>query len=287
MVPKRLLQLSNRRVRILVGLLLAGLFCIQCTRTEAFKGSNLVAESDGKAIRVAPDTLKQLEQLAKTDHVALLNRCLKHYDGRFRDYTCTLVKQERLRGKLRKEQWVNVKFLDDPFSVAMAWTKNAGLGDRVLYVEGKWGGNMLVRPTSRLLRLAGTAKRKPDGKDARKYSLRTVDRFGFERSLHSLLEFYVKGKKNGVLKEAFGGYANVAGRHAIVLIRYLPDTKDYPSYRTNVFIDTEHLVPICVEGKNEAGDLICRYVYKDVKFNVGLSEAGFTPKANGMAPPRK
>ena len=289
MTLRRVLELSNRRVRLLVGLLLAGLFCIQCTRTEAFKESNVPVVIGGQTIgKTAPDVVQHLAQLAKTDHIALLNYCLKHYDAHYYDYTCTLIKQERLRGRLGKVQWIDVKFRDKPFSVAMAWTKNATRGDRVLYLEGRYGGNMLVRPANPLLRaLAGTVQRKPDGKDARENSLRTVNKFGFKRGMQSLLEFYLKGKNNGVLQEAFGECATVAGRKALVLIRYLPDTSEYPSCKTVTFIDLEYLVPICVEGFNQAGDLICRYVYKDVKFNVDLTDAAFTPEANGMDPPKK
>ena len=88
------------------------------------------------------------------------------------------------------------------------------------------------------------------------------------------------------LQEAFGDYAVAAGRKTIVLVRFLPDTKDYPSHRTKIFIDLQHLVPVCVEGFNEAGDLICRYVYKDVKFNVGLTDKDFLPEAIGIASPK-
>ena len=285
----RVFRPTNRRLRIVVGLFLAGLFCIQCSRTEAFRQSDFAVAIDGNTVgKTAPDVVKHLEKLARTDHIALMRFCLEHYEGRYRDYTCTLIKQERIRGKVGKEQWISVKFLDKPFSVAMAWTKNAPIGDRILYVEGKYGGNMLVRPKNSLARrLLGTVKRSPTGKEARKNSLRTVDRFGFQRSLRNLLAVYVEAKKAGDLKESFGGYAKVLDRNTIVAERHLTDSPKYPSCKTRVFIDVEHLMPICVEGYDSDNNLICRYVYKDVKFNVGLKADDFLPKANGMDPPKK
>lgn len=248
--------------------------------------------STGRPAAVQPsDTAKaetHVVKLAKTDHIALLEHCLKRNEGRFRSYTCTLIKQERLRGKLSKEQWVRVKFRQEPFSVAMAWRKNPPAGDRILYVQGRYGGKMLVRPTGRLARfLAGkTVKRDPHGKEAKKNSLRTVDQFGFKNSLQALLKFYRLGKTEGVLKEEFGKYAEVYGRSAVVLIRYLPDSPKYPSYKTLIYLDVKHLVPVCVEGYDSAGRLICRYVYRDVKPDAGLTAKDFLPEANGLVPPK-
>ena len=80
-----------------------------------------------------------------------------------RDFTATFIKQERIKGRLGKEQWIDVSFMDEPFSVAMNWTKNAPVGDRVLYVDGKYGGQMLVRPSNGFLRaLAPTVARRPN-----------------------------------------------------------------------------------------------------------------------------
>ncbi len=56
-----------------------------------------------------------------------------------------VIKQERLNGALGKEQWVDVKFMEGPFSVAMKWVKNPPVADRLLFVEDKYNGKMLVR----------------------------------------------------------------------------------------------------------------------------------------------
>ena len=96
---------------------------------------------------------------------------------------------------------------------------------------------------------------------------------------------YRKAKRHGQLKEAFGGYMKVAGRKAIVLVRYLPPKKDYPAHKTEIFIDVQALVPTCVKGYDWDGNITGRYIYKNLKFNVGLAGEQFTPEANGMAEP--
>ena len=286
MTVRSALKFSNRRVRILVGLLLAGLFAIQCSKSDAFKQTDFREVLNGEEYGNTSDqVVRKLNRLAKTDHTALLEFCLASTN--YSDYSGVLIKQERLRGRLGKEQWVDFKFREIPFSVSMHWTKNAGLGDRVLFAEGQWDGKMVVRPTSGLFRsLLGSVKKDPRGDEARGNSLRTVDQFGFRHSAESLLEFYREGKARGVMREEFGGYAKVADRDCLVLIRYLPDGPEWPSYKTLTFLDIHWRVPICVEGYDAADELVCKYVYKDVKFNVGLTDLDFTPKANGMADPK-
>jgi hypothetical protein len=266
-------------------LVLLGLICVQCTRrTEAFRtDSDLVTVVGGKTIgTVSPSAAERLETLAKTDQIALLKLCLTQCEANVQDYTCTLVKQERLSGKVGSEQWIAVKFLDEPFSVAMRWTKNAPLGDRVLYIEGKNNGNMLVRPRGMLGGIVGTVQRQPDGEEVMANTLRPVTLFGFERGLQSLIEVYELAGRRGDLQTTFNGYAEVDGRQAMVLERLLPAKDDYPAAKTLTYIDAELLLPVCIEAWNWDGQLDSRYVYKDLKINVGLKDADFTPAANGL-----
>jgi len=288
MLLGRLFRPTNRRIRLLVGLFLAGLFCIQCTTSDTFRSSKLVfAISVEDAGKDAPQVQAELEKLARKDHVALLDRCLTNYRSKYRDFRCTFIKQERIRGILSKEQWMDVKFMPKPFSVVLKWTKNIPLGEQVIYVDGKYNNMMLVKPRGILYRLAGTVKRKPDAPDVMKNTLRPVSKFGLEKATENLIRVYLQGRKDKVCKETFGGYAEVAGRKALVLVRYLPDTPDWPSYKTVTFVDLEYQIPVCIEGFDKKGELVCRYVYKDLKFNPGLTEADFLPQANEMKPPKK
>ena len=285
---KRFFRSSNRRVRLFVGLIIAGLFCIQCTRTEAFRQSHYLVPVSGQVVgENDPEVLAKVEKLAKTDHIALLEFCLENYDGRFRDYTCTLIKQEQINHVVGPEQEICVKCLEEPFSVVMKWTpRTAPVGDRVIYVEGKYNNQMLVHPKGVLGQLVGTVMRRPDSPEAMKCTLRPVNKFGFRRSMESLLDVYKEARQAGDLKESFGGYAKVAGRKAVVLVRYLPAKDAYPSYKTVTFIDLQYLVPIAVEGYDWDEKLASRYIFRDVKFNLGLTDSDFLPETNDMKPPK-
>jgi hypothetical protein len=262
--------------------LLVGLFCIQCISGGVDTGSRIAigGNQDGDPKAVAGKVV----ELAKTDHIALLKYCLDHYNRTYRDYTCTLVKQERINGVLGAEQEVQVKYKELPFSVAMKWTRNPPLGDRLLYVEGKFDNNMMVRPANNLLRVltGGQVLRKPDGPEAMRSTLRPVNLFGFRRGMEELIKVYCDARDAGHLKEAFGGFAEVAGRKTLVLERYLPAAGNYPAWKTVICIDLEFLVPVCIEGHDWDKQLSSRYVFENVRFNTGLTDDDFLPEANDM-----
>ena len=284
---KRILGPTNFRVRLLVGIMLAGLCVFQCTNDSA--SSIVPGPRPGVAVAkplVATRDTDDLERLARTDHIALLQQCLDNYHGKYADYTCTFTKQERIGGVLGKQQEIRVRFRESPFSAAMTWVTNPPRGDRILYVEGRNSNKMQVRPTSLLLQALAPAgvSRKPDDAEAMKVTLRAVNLFGFECGMKSLLEVYREARKNGDLQEEFGGYYTLDGQDTLLLIRYLTTRrKDYPACKTLTYIDVKYLVPVMIEGYDwEAGDLLCRYSYSDLKFNVGLTGADFTPESIGL-----
>ena len=282
---KRIFRLTNNRIRLGVGIVLAALFFIQCNNTGALDKSELVTFVTGEKIgQTSPDIAAGLEELAKTDHVALLKRGLAHYDNSFQDYTCLFVKQERISGSMRPEQHIKVKFKERPFSVAMEWVKNVPLGDRVIYVEGKHNGMMLIRPKGIWKNILGTVARDPRSKQVMANTLRPVTQFGFRRSLQNLLEVYELAESRGEATNSFEGYKQIGDEKVLVLVRMLPARDDYPAKKTVVYLSVDHLVPLGVEGYDWDDQLFCSYFFKDVKFNIGLTDRDFTPEANGMKP---
>lgn len=281
---KRLFRPTNLRVRLVVGVLLAAVFCIQCTSSDPTRSSQLVADISAAGPTSAPaQKLSDLEKLAKSDHIALLKQSLAHYKANYRCYICTLVKHERINGQLQNEQWIDVKFMESPFSVSMHWTKNSPLGDRVLYVEGKYNGNMLINPANALLlRLTGTVQREPQSKDAMANTLRPVTQFGFRRMMESLLDIYelAAQRKEGAMQ--FKGYQEVAGVKAMVLQRDLPARNDYPAKTTVWYLDPQRLVPLGMVAYDWSDQLICSYIYKDIKLDADLDQEDFSPQANQM-----
>ncbi len=291
----KLFRPTNRSTRLLVGMFLASMFVVQYLQTVSSDGSDHLLAADNPLTE--PSFLsvdEKLLRLAKTDHVGLLEYCLENYERSYRDYVGTFIKQERIKGRLGKEQWIDISFMDQPFSVAMNWIKNPPIGDRALYVAGKFSGKMLVRPTNGFLRfLAPTVARKPAGADVMKNTLNPITKFGFKNGLQNLIKIYKVARQRGECTEKFAGMAQVNGRDVFVLERFLPNKPGYPVHKSIVSIDAEYLVPISIEGYdwNERADgwanrLVCRYQYKDIKFNVGLEQTDFAPNKLDLKVPR-
>jgi hypothetical protein len=228
----------------------------------------------------------RLRGLLRQSHVAFLEECLAHCRANYNDYRCMFTRQERLDGLVRNEQEIGVKFRERPFSLAMAWVKNAPLADRMLYVEGRHDGMILVRPSGGIAQLfAGKVVRKdPNSEEVRRQSLRRLSEFGFQRGLQSIIAVYHLAAQRRELREETLPDANVLGRRTFVLVRHLPDRPEYPAAKSTIYIDQEWLTPILIEGADAKGDFICRYLYKDVQFNAGLTDEDFLPENNDLAP---
>jgi hypothetical protein len=288
MTLKSMVRDARRESLVWAGLFLAAAVGIQCTAGQGGKGGQIAPAASAKMPETkSPAAGGKLEAMAKSDPIALLELCLKHCRENYHDYTCLFEKQERMGGTLGRVQEVVVKYMDNPFSVSMHWVKNPpSKADWVLYVEGKWKNRMIVRPTG-LGALAGPQFRPPDGADAMKETLKPVTVFGFERTLRAQIDAYTRARKNGELRQEFGGYAKVDGRNTLVLVRILPQKPGYLGWKTLTYIDVEYLTPVMLEahGWDDKHLLTSRYAFHNVKFNVGLTAEDFLPKANGMVEP--
>ena len=229
----------------------------------------------------APLSLSRLQELAQNDYAALFEQMCKNYHANVRDYTGLLSKTERIGGKLGRSQEISFKFMEEPFSLVMNWTKNPGSTDRLLYVDGANGNNMLVHPTG-LFSWIKSVRRKPNCKDAMKANLYPCNRFGFGRMLQRLQDIHRIARQNGPVRTNYIGLANVDERTCLEMQVDLPDSKGLNIARCNMKIDAEYLVPVELSSFDKKGNLISRYAFSNLKFNVGLNNQHFSPAANGL-----
>ncbi len=253
------------------------------------------------------DVPADLLRAARGNHIPLLERALKKYDETgIKGYTCRLRKQERIKGKMKKQQVVRVTFMEDPYSLAMHWEKNPPLGDALLYVEGMYTDKkgrslMLVRPHSGVLKFltGGSVLKLPDCKEAMQNTLKPCTQFGVRNGLELLLKYYRIAEKNGHLKMGCGGVTAVGGRKCIVLVREIPEKSvtaeidgetreiEYPAKISETCLDFETLLPLRIVGYDWNNRLFCTYEFLDVELNPGLEPKDFTPAAVGINPPKK
>jgi len=225
-------------------------------------------------IKITEKNRDQIIQLAKINQIALFEWAMRHYKKNVRDYQGTLYKQERISGKLGKEQVISFKFKENPFSIFMQWRENAGPIDRLLYVEGMHNNKMIVRPNGSFRRWIKSVKLDLNSKKVRKVSLRKCDEFGFYRIIQETLRIYKLAKNDLVVKSVTQKMTD--GRRFMEMEVLLPANKKYQERRVIIQIHTEYLMPVYVASYDKKNKLIYRYIHKDLQFNTGLSNSDFT-----------
>ncbi len=231
-------------------------------------------------------------RLYQDDPLAYLKQARDDYDRRIRDYVCNFTKQELLGGRLGKEQLAQAKFREGPFSVYMHITQNPTKARRLLYVKDgivkKGRQQMVVQPEGPIARLLVNSVERPiDGKDARRSARKTIADFGFARSLDLLIEFADLAKEMGRLDIRYIGEGEIDGRPTYIIERLSPidDTSyPWPDARVIVHMDQEwHLPVACYSYEDlEATHLLGKYIYTNVRLNVGLQPTDFDRKTYGL-----
>lgn len=260
--------------------------CLQCqtsriTAPYAVASTPVVQSTAYVAVRAEPDT--PADTLAETDPEAFLRMALQRYQDTVQSYECTFYKQEFVQGKMTKLQEIRVKFLDDPYSVFMHWQENAGLVERVLYVDGEHDNKALVKVSGLLqLIVPGHLKRDVTGEEAMKLSRRQLNEFGFEKTLEGILEVNEQASAKGDLDFRYTGTGTIDGRPTYVYERRLPADVEYSDPRLVLHIDQEWWLPTGTFLYGADDQLLGQYVLADVQLNTGLTSENFTPKSAGL-----
>ena len=294
----------KRRVRIIVGLVLAVGLVAQCYRAlsarmdggfEAVPRAAAARPAHNQAFAaLSPrDTTfaLSLEELAARDPVAFLEMALDHYDRSVRDYTCTFTKQEIVSGRLTQKQVMEVHYRENPYSVRMKWVQNPDKCSRVLYVADRWVKNgeqfAVVEPGAIAKLFVPYVMRPIHGEDARKSSRRTIDQFGLRNSMALTLKYCKQARQQNVLDFTYKGNGKVADRDTLIFERHLPFNGDeglWPDRVLVVHLDKELLVPtLCTAYADDAKTkLLGEYQVTDIKLNQNLPESIFTKEGMGL-----
>jgi hypothetical protein len=196
------------------------------------------------------------------------------------DYTCTLLKQERIHGKLLPEQTAQMFVSEKPlFSVLLKFTAPQHLhGQEVCYVAGKNNGQMRVKGSG-LKGAVGFVSVNVNDARVMAQSRHTINEGGLGNLIHNL------GKTLADEPQAFAGVemANVEWKERKCVryeIRHTDKGKS-PFARTVVYIDEELKLPVRVENYDAprdgetVGELMESYSFVNLKLNVGLGAETF------------
>jgi hypothetical protein len=210
---------------------------------------------------------EQLEQLARTDPITFLRTCLLRYRKEVQGYRCTLVKQERLNGKLGRPESIDVTFREDPFSVLLAWkTAPAGMADRALYVAGQNGGKALAR--GKLLHIVH--HRDPYSADAMAAGRYALPEFGIAKGTERSLAAWETAAARGALKVEYVGVrplSEAGGVPCYMLKRTCAPPEEDGLVTVETCFDTEHWLQVGNVLTGSGDQRIAAYYFKDIVLN--------------------
>jgi uncharacterized protein DUF1571 len=218
-------------------------------------------------------------------------RRLQEMDHEIKDYTCTLVRRERLAGKLSDHVHTHVKLRHQqvrdgvvvvPFSVYMRFLSPANVeGREVLYVQGRNKGNIIVRRGGQRFSFITVAV-DPKSEVVLRESRYPIEELGIRNLTERLIEVGKEDLKHDEIEVTYIEDTRVNGRVCTVIQITHPVRRDYFKYHVaRVFIDDELQVPIryaSYDWPEKEGGVPRRleeYTYLDLELNVGLNDWDF------------
>lgn len=217
-------------------------------------------------------------------------------DANYRDYTATLVSQVRIDDKLQEEKYIFCKIRHPqasdgadpeqsqiPFSVYSKFlAPKASVGQEAIWVEGQNDGKIIAHPPGFL-----NVKRvplDPDGPLAMEGNLHPIYDIGFRNLLVKMVELGEREMKHDGCLVAVNRGVEINERVCTTIEVVHPEKQDHFEHHIDrIYIDDELNIPIAYEAflwpDKAGGDpvLLERYIYTEIKLNVGLTDDDFDP----------
>jgi hypothetical protein len=208
-----------------------------------------------------------------------------------RDYTCTIVRRERIEGKLGNHEFIDAKIRHrqmagdevlEPFSVYLKFKKPASVAGReALYVEGENSGKVFVRRGGdRMANLSTFLK--PDSRLAMRDNRYPITEVGFQKLIERLIEVVESDLNYDECQVQFFANAKVNERACTRIEVVHPVAREhFKFHRAMVFVDDKDQLPIAYVSytwPEKTGDkpaLLEEYIYTNVVLNPGLTDSDF------------
>jgi hypothetical protein len=250
--------------------LLAGVVICLLTRT-----SSLMAEGD------APPAGDGVHPLDKP--LAWARDGLKNIDENFKDYSCTLIKRERIKGKLSGHEFIFAKVRHEPFSVYMYFLKpSAKKGNECIYVEGQNDGKLWAIAGSGFKRRLGVVSLGVDSAPAMEGNRYPITWTGFRVLVERLIEMGEKDRQFGECEVKYLKNAKINGRVCTCIqVTHPKRRKQFAYHIARIFVDDQRQIPIRLEAygwpREKGGKpvLVEEYTYVNVKLNNGYGNVDF------------
>lgn len=206
--------------------------------------------------------------------LTLLAQMESSYAG-IEDYTAVLQKQERVDGELLPEETILLKF-QKPLKVYMKWIKGPHQRREVLYVEGQ-NDNKLIAHEGGIFGFV-TVSLYPTSSTAMEGNRHPITEIGFGHlldGLHKDIQAAVANDELEIIRIGEEQFKNWSG--IVLEAKSVPrGERKYYASRMVLHVDRELMLPVDTAFYDDKGLLFERYVYTDVRLNVGLTSKDFS-----------
>lgn len=214
--------------------------------------------------------------------IAWMHEAKRNYSA-VKDYTCTMISRENIKGKLKEESVVQMKFRVQPFSVYMRWiAPSESRGQEVAFVAGKNNNMMRVHSKGLLKGAIGFVSIDPTDPRVMEHSRHTIHEAGMGRLIDQTILYWESDRKINRTETRIAEY-DYDNRRCLRIENIRPERRpEYYAHRSVLFLDKESKLPVRNEnyswprpGSPATGELMEVYSYVNLRFNVGLTDRDF------------
>lgn len=201
---------------------------------------------------------------------------------KIQDYSATMVKHERIDGKVNDPEYMFIKVRHKPLSVYMCFLKPDHLkGQEVIWVQGQNNGKLWGHGTG-MRKVFGTVPLDPTGPVAMKGNRYPITEIGIQNLVRRLIEEGEKDTQYGECEVKYFPGAKINGRvcTCIQVIHPVP-RRNFQFHLARIFVDDQYNLPVRFEAydwPSQAGgspELIEEYTYVNIKMNNNFTDADF------------
>lgn len=257
------------------------------TQATSDTSSSASIQSAGKATEssdseTAPLTLRDVIQFAQESREAV--------DG-LKDFTANFSKAELINNRLVR-QTMDMKFRKKPFSVYFRYKSGNEAGRQAIYVEGRFGNNLVVKEVG-VKAMVGAINLRLNDPLVLAENRHPVTQAGIPNVLETAIATWEREAKLDAAEPDITFFPNARLKQGSVAcqavqVKYVKPLRELKYHIARVYFDKETKLPVRAERfgwPRQAGEnppLIEEYTYSNVKTNVGLTDADFDPRRYGF-----
>lgn len=203
---------------------------------------------------------------------------------KIQDYSCTLIKRERVGDRLVGPHYMTVKVRQQPYSVYVRYDAPQALRNQeAIYIEGRNDGKLLAHTTGMRHRLVGTVALKPTSAIAMRGNRHPITEVGLARLVEKLIMLGRRDLDEGKAAEVKSTRGALLNHRPCTIIEvcHPQQDADLEYHVARIFIDEQLVLPVRFEAygwpERPGADLplLEEYTYVDLKLNNGFTDADF------------